>query len=216
MIGGDTCRGPLAISIQIAGLVPAGEYVTRAGARVGDRILVSGQLGLAALGLARSRQGPALPAALAARCAEALNRPRARLELAAFLRRHASAAIDISDGLLADLGHVLDASGRGALLEQDRIPVDPWLRENQALELALRGGDDYEICCCVAPENDAAVDAWNREHPDCQLTRIGEITDTGYRMLQDGSIVDVPEIRGYDHFGESNDEPAGDRRGSGA
>ena len=206
LIGGDTCRGPLSISVQIAGLVPAGEYVTRAGARVGDLILVSGGLGLAALGLAGSHGSLQLPPALAARCAEALHRPCARLELAPFLRRYASAAIDISDGLLADLGHVLEASDCGALLEQESIPVDPWLRENDAIGLALGGGDDYQICCCIAPEHVPAIDAWNRAHPDCRLTRIGEITASGYRISQAGLIDDVPEIRGYDHFGQRADD----------
>ncbi len=97
LIGGDTCRGPLSISIQIGGLVPTGDFVTRGGAGVGELILVSGEIGLAGLGLAQLRGDIELPSALATRALKALHRPQPRLELTTFLRRHASSAIDPSD-----------------------------------------------------------------------------------------------------------------------
>ncbi len=130
----------------------------------------------------------------------ALARPRARLELVEFLRREASAAIDISDGLVADLGHVLDRSECGATLDRDRVPVDDWIRRNEAWEYALGGGEDYEICCCLPPNGRAALERWNAGHPDCPLTAIGEITASGYRMRGADRDIDLADYRGYRHF----------------
>ena len=127
LIGGDTCRGELAISIQIAGHVPSGQYVRRAGAAPGDIILVSGELGNAALGLAGKQGALELSPALQAKCTLALDRPLPRLELTPFLRRFASSAIDISDGLVGDLRHILEASGCGALIDRVSIPVNDWI-----------------------------------------------------------------------------------------
>jgi thiamine-monophosphate kinase len=201
LIGGDTCRGPLSISIQVAGTVPIGRYVTRAGARPGDILLVSGELGNAALGLAHKNGTIDLPQALAAKCTLALNRPRPRLELIAFLREFATAAIDISDGLVGDLKHILEQSDCGAKLAQVAVPVDPWLRQQDDYAYALEAGDDYEICCTVAAECRADIDAWNRDHPQCQLTPIGEITSSGY-FLRDGErLIDLARRGGYRHFG---------------
>ncbi len=200
LIGGDTCRGPLAITIQIGGLLPQGRYVTRAGAAPGDIVLVSGELGNAALGLASQSGELELPPALGSKCELALKRPRPRLELAAFLRDYASAAIDISDGLFGDLRHVIDASRRGARISRAAIPVDDWIRQNEAFDYALGGGDDYEICCCVAPRYRAEIEAWNRSHAECRLTPIGEITDEGYEMRVGDSLVDLDDYHGFRHF----------------
>jgi len=201
LIGGDTCRGALSISLQIAGLVPAGEFVTRGGAKPGDLVLVSGTLGNAALGLAFSQGRIDLPETLRSRCMEALNRPRPRLELAPFLREYATAAIDISDGLRGDLGHILEASHCGACIDRSLLPVDPWIGQQDLYAYALGGGDDYEICCTLPAERRGRVDDWNRQHADCPLTIIGEITESAFTLVADGEIVDLSTAGGFRHFG---------------
>jgi thiamine-monophosphate kinase len=200
LLGGDTCQGELSITIQIAGLVPSDQYVTRNHARRGDLILVSGELGNAALGLAHKLGRIDLPADLQAQCLSALNRPQPRLELTPFLREFASAAIDISDGLQGDLAHVLQASNCGARIVRSSIPVNSWIEQQAAYQYALGAGDDYEICCCVPARHRAEIETWNREHPACRLTAIGEITESGY-FLQDGEkLVDLDSAQGYRHF----------------
>ncbi|MCP4765274.1 MAG: thiamine-phosphate kinase [Gammaproteobacteria bacterium] len=201
LIGGDTCHGALSISIQVAGLVPAGEFVSRAGASAGDLILVSGELGGAGLGLAHLQGRIDLPEALRADCLQALNRPRPRLELSDFLRRFASAAIDISDGLQGDLAHILKASHCGARIDRAAIPVVPWIERQDLYQLALGGGDDYEICCTVAPKYRAEIENWNRLHAHCRLSTIGEITDTGFDLCIGDKITDLSQAQGYRHFG---------------
>jgi len=200
LIGGDTCRGNLSISIQIAGLVPAGQYVSRAGARPGDLVLVSGQLGNAGLGPA-SRQGRVeLPEDLRQRCLRALDCPQPRLELVDFLRSFASAAIDISDGLQGDLAHILKASHCGATLDRASLPVDCWIEQQDLYHYALAAGDDYEICCTVPPQYRAKVDAWNLQHDDCQLTIVGEITGPGFFLKVGDDQIDLASTGGYRHF----------------
>jgi thiamine-monophosphate kinase len=200
LIGGDTCRGKLAISIQIAGHVPRNRFVTRHGASVGDIILVSGELGNAALGLAQKQGKVDLPSALQAECALALNRPQPRLELAPFLREFATSAVDVSDGLVGDLRHLLDASNCGARIERVALPVNAWIVEHNRYDYALDAGDDYQICCTVAADNRAEIDRWNRDHPNCRLTAIGEIIESGYSMSDGKGLVDLGKRQGYRHF----------------
>jgi thiamine-monophosphate kinase len=200
LIGGDTCRGELAVCIQAAGLVPADAYVTRAGAQPGDIVAVSGELGNAALGLADLEAEIELPAAAREKCRLALNRPQPRLELAPFLSRYATAAIDISDGLVGDLRHLLDASGCGAVIERAAIPVDDWILRRQQYEYALAAGDDYQICCTLGERDRGEIDAWNRDHPQCRLTVIGAITESGYQLQVGDQAVDLDGQRGFRHF----------------
>jgi thiamine-monophosphate kinase len=201
LIGGDTCRGNLSINIQIGGLVPAGKYLTRSGASTGDLILVSGELGNAALGLASIQNKIKLPEVLNVTCRQALNRPRPRLQLQSFLRQYASAAIDISDGLQADLAHILKSSNCGATVYQDQLPVNQWIQQQAAFEYAFNAGDDYEICCCVAPTHEARISQWNQDHPDCRLSVIGRITDSGYFLRNGESCIDLADVApGYQHF----------------
>jgi len=200
LIGGDTCRGDLSITIQIAGLVPAGRYVTRAGARTGDLVLVSGQLGNAGLGLAQVQGRLELPEALAARCLQALNRPQPRLDLVDFLREFASAAIDVSDGLQGDLAHILKASRCGARIEQAALPVDPWLEQHGLYHYALAAGDDYEICCTLPPRFRGEVETWNRQYPERCLTIIGELVESGFLLHTGEGWIDLGERGGFRHF----------------
>ena len=200
LIGGDTCRGELSITIQIAGLVPSDRFVTRRQAMAGDLILVSGELGNAGLGLAQKQGEIDLPVDLQSRCLLALDRPQPRLELIPFLREFASAAIDISDGLQGDLAHVLKASGCGARISRDAIPVNSWIEQQQAYHYALGAGDDYEICCCVPARHRAELENWNFDHPECRLTEIGEVTESGYVLEEGERLIDLTNLQGYRHF----------------
>ncbi len=204
LVGGDTTRGPLSVSIQANGWVDAGRAVTRSGARPGDRIWISGRVGDAALALRLLRgevDADRVDAATTAACFTALNYPRPRIELIPLLRQQASAAIDVSDGLAADLGHLLDASGVGAVIEGERLPVNRYLRDTDGFDLALTGGDDYELLFTAPPEADAALDAAARELPFA-LTRIGSVTESGRHLVLDGRHRDLDDYRGYDHFRE--------------
>lgn len=202
LIGGDTCRGPLSVTIQATGLVDNNNYVTRSGAQPGDRILVSGELGNAALGLAHVKGELQLPDDLIMPCISALNRPLPRLALSPLLGEYATAAIDLSDGLVGDLKHILTASGVGARLRQSDLPVNEFIRQNQIYQYALNGGDDYELCFTIKPQHLAQISLWNAHHADCALQDIGEISESGYFLETEHQPIDLNESRGYLHFGE--------------
>jgi thiamine-monophosphate kinase len=161
LVGGDTTAGPLCVTVQILGFVPAGAALRRSGGKPGDRLFVSGTPGDAAAGLlveqGRLDAAPAVAAALR----ERFLFPAPRLSLGERLRTHASACIDVSDGLLGDAGKLATASGCGAELVLEDIPVSDALvaalGEERARELALTGGDDYELCFSVPGERVAAL-----------------------------------------------------------
>lgn len=202
LVGGDTCHGPLSITIQVTGLVDKGKYITRSGAKPGDLILVSGQIGNAALGLAHLQNRIKLNGKHKSLCVEAINGPIPRLRLTGFLQNYATAAIDISDGLVGDLRHILDKSRVGALIRQGDLPVSGWIKDNSAYEYALTGGDDYELCLTISPEYKDQVLHWNRNNPDCQLQEIGQITESGYYLETENETIDLTHSKGYQHFGE--------------
>src|SRR5574340_1237181 len=150
LIGGDTTRGPLNLCVTIIGEVPALQALRRSGAQVGDEIWVSGRLGDASLALAHLQGLIVLSGSELAACAAALHQPQPRVSLGAALRGIASSAIDISDGLLADLGHILEASQLGAEIEFAALPLSPamqgYISQPLARQCVLSGGDDYELC----------------------------------------------------------------------
>ena len=199
LVGGDTTRGPLSVCATVHGWVEPGRALRRDGAQVGDTVWVSGTLGDAAGALAQWREGAAMDGFLR----ERLNRPTPRLALLPALRL-AHAGIDVSDGLLADLGHVCAASGAGALVEVDALPASDALRANFDAETRRRlqaaGGDDYELCF-TAP--DAAREAILREAADAgvAVTAIGRVVEgEGVRAGRaDGSPWQSTRD-GYDHF----------------
>jgi thiamine-monophosphate kinase len=206
VIGGDTTRGPLNLAPTVLGEVPAGQALTRSGARPGDTIWVSGTPGLAALGLARLQGRTELAPAWRERCLAALHRPEPRVELGQALRPLAHAVIDVSDGLLADLGHILERSAVSAVLELEALP-EAALAAAPSAEFGraclLGGGDDYELTFTAAPEDDRAVAAAGRRL-GIALTAIGEIGGgpAGEIRLVDGAgnAVRLPPV-GFDHFG---------------
>lgn len=203
LIGGDTTQGPLTISITLLGEVPIGQAICRAGAKAGDDIWVSGTLGEAALWLQAKRGVIQLDQQATDHYADAMHRPIARWQLGIALRGIASAALDISDGLLADLQHLLTASQVGAVLDWPSIPKAckhlggvpaPLL---QAAVLA--GGDDYELCFTAPPSSRSRLLALS-DTLDLPLSRIGEITVAqGLTVLDHGQPIQLQQ-RGYEHF----------------
>ncbi|MDB5968602.1 MAG: thiL [Hydrocarboniphaga sp.] len=178
LVGGDTTRGPLTITITALGVVPAGCALRRSGARVGDRVCVSGTLGDAALALERWRAGDRDRSDDALDLRARLDRPTPRLALGEALRGLAHAAIDLSDGLAADLSHLLRASGVGAHIYGARLPssaaFDRLAPAAERTRLQLAGGDDYELCLCIPAARLSEVRRLAQQI-GVALTDIGEI-----------------------------------------
>lgn len=198
LVGGDTTHGPLSISVTALGLVEQGRQLTRNGAKAGDLIVVSGTLGGAAraLEMLQSGQQPVADRHL-------LDRPDPRVLLGRALVGHANTCIDISDGLLADLGHVLESSGRGARIHVDKLPQADNLSEldeEVRWTYQLSGGDDYELLFTLPAEQHAALENWVAEL-DIDLSIIGEIeANEGIRCIRpDGSTYN-PQRSGFEHF----------------
>jgi len=203
LIGGDTVEGPLSIGIQACGLIPTGTAVLRSGANVGDHIIVTGDLGDAALGIASKLQKLNLPTSDQEYFSQRLNYPSPRYNEGIALRNIASAMIDISDGFVADLGHVLDSSGVGARIELAKIPVSKQYRDlvdQVRWDPALSGGDDYELCFTVAPgrvnQLKEVACTW-----DCGIKDIGRIEqETGLRIFDEKDHAYKLSSSGYEHF----------------
>jgi thiamine-monophosphate kinase len=206
LVGGDTTRGPLNICITIFGELAPGQALRRDAAQAGDDIWISGTLGEARLALAGYRKEFALPDADLAQAAPRMHMPEPRVTLARLLAGGglAHAALDISDGLVGDLGHILAASGVGATLDVDALPAGPALAR-QPLALRRRftaaGGDDYELCFTAPPAQRAAIVAAGRESGTA-VTRVGRIEQpSGLRLLDGGGAPLDLNLRGFDHFG---------------
>ncbi|HEY0198513.1 MAG TPA: thiamine-phosphate kinase [Rhodanobacter sp.] len=207
LVGGDTTRGPLSISVAVHGFVPPGKALTRDGAQVGDAILVTGTLGDAAAGLHALRNPLAVDdsrAGLREFLIERLNLPTPRLAAGAVLRGQASACIDISDGLLADLAHICRASGVGAEIDAALLPCSSALMalydDASARRFALSGGDDYELCFTVPGTRLSDVQA-DLSRIGCGVTRVGRIVegDAVHVRSVDGEwLADEPQ--GWEHF----------------
>lgn len=205
LVGGDTTHGPTTvISLQAHGFVPPNQALRRDGARPGDGIYVTGTPGDAGLALAAAYGQVAVAAEDRDSVQARLERPEPRIAQGLALRGIASAAVDISDGLAQDLGHILERSRVGARLDVGQLPLSPALSRTLDCEaawlMALTSGDDYELCFTVPPQQSAALAtlaaAW-----DCGCTRIGVITEApGLRLSRaDGADFQL-ERAGYDHF----------------
>ena len=204
LVGGDTTAGPLNLCITVMGEVPAGQALLRSGARPGDELWVSGQLGDARLALEVFRGRLALDAAAFEQVRTAMEQPQPRVGLGLALRGVASAAIDLSDGLIGDLGHILQRSGVGARVQLGQLPHSAVLAAQAAdlrEECLLAGGDDYELLFC-APEGrrDAVLGAARQAGVPVQ--RIGHITaEPGLRVIRvSGQAVDLQRLQAFDHF----------------
>ncbi|MGA2654932.1 MAG: thiamine-phosphate kinase [Gammaproteobacteria bacterium] len=191
LMGGDTTKGPLSITIQVIGTVDKNKMLLRSGAQIGDLIYVSGTIGDAGFAL-KNPGNKALD--------EKLNRPTPQVTLGLALAGNAHAAIDISDGLAQDLNHILTASHKGADIYLEKLPLSAELTQalsrNEAENLALSSGDDYQLCF-TAPPNHLIIQALSAKY---QLTCIGEITQTpGLRIHRNGQLI-TPKILGWQHF----------------
>lgn len=206
LIGGDTTRGPLCISITVFGDVPHGQALLRSGARAGDDLYVSGTLGDARLALEAFRGTLNLPGDVFLHCRERMELPAARTALGMALRGLATSAADISDGLLGDLGHILRQSGVGARIDLTALdqllgvrhlytPPEHWLRT-----CVLTGGDDYELVF-TAPAGLREAVAAAAEVCQTPVSRIGVLeAQVGLRLAHaDGRLTDAP-LTGFDHF----------------
>ncbi|CAG1008527.1 thiamine-monophosphate kinase [Burkholderiales bacterium] len=207
LVGGDTTRGPRNLCLTIAGEVPAGRAILRSGAREGDDLWVSGTLGDAMLGLAALEGRTSLDSASRAGCVARLERPSPRVALGVALRGVAGAMLDVSDGLVGDLGHMLDASRVGAIVDLAALPrsaaLDAKLAGDErtlALSCLLAGGDDYELVFAAPSAMRARVAAAAREG-GVAVARIGRIVAQGGLVVNDerGAPLDALP-RAFDHF----------------
>ena len=200
LVGGDTTSGPLSISLTALGSIEPGRQLTRSGAKPGDLLVVSGTLGGAARAL------DLLQAGEPATGQDLLDRPQPRVKLGQALVTYVNACIDISDGLLADLGHILKASGCGARLEIEKLPEADSLAglgDEARWNYQLSGGDDYELLFTLPPHHKALLPTWSQQL-GIKLSIIGEIEEgEGVRCISpDGTIYD-PQKAGFEHFSQT-------------
>lgn len=211
LVGGDTTQGPLNICITVFGEVPAGQALLRSGARAGDDIYVSGTLGDARLALEALLGHIHLPDELLAQARQRLERPTPRVALGLALRGIASSAMDVSDGLLGDFGHILKASGVGACIRTDEtikliaagaFPSSATGQFDQKLlhQCTLAGGDDYELLFTAPPQHRAAV-AKAAAQSETPVTRIGQVEAApGLRLLDAQGMPVENRFASFDHF----------------
>jgi thiamine-monophosphate kinase len=207
LVGGDTTRGPLTLSITVFGEVPAGQALLRSGARAGDDVWVSGTLGDARLALEAFRGTVSLPQPVFAAAWERMDRPQPRVTLGLALRGIATAAIDVSDGLLGDLAHVLERSRVGATIDLSCAPrllaasaQGLALPQDRVQDLVFAGGDDYELAFTAAPQHRAAVEAAATQAATL-VTRIGRIEAApGLRLVDARGQPVQRRFAGFDHF----------------
>ena len=208
LVGGDTTRGPLTLSVQILGHVPKGTAILRSGARAGDLLAVTGTLGDAGAGLAFVTAPPAAADRAAVR--ELIQRfeyPAPRVRFGQSARGIATAAMDLSDGLVGDLPKLAAASGLAAHVAVERLPLSSAMctaaSAEQARDWALGAGDDYELLLAVPPQRYAELEA-AAARLNLRLTTIGELTaGAGVTWSLDGGDF-APRVRGYDHFAQAS------------
>lgn len=201
LIGGDTTRGPLTVTVTVHGFTTPGQALLRSGARVGDVVMVTGTLGDAAAGLRCLAEADIAPYAS---LVERLNRPTPRVAAGQALRGIATACVDVSDGLVADLGHICNKSRVGAEIDPALLPHSSAMLTNfhdvDAIAFALSGGDDYELCFTV-PADKASDVAADLARVGCGATRIGRIVEgEGVRVIDAAGQVRKPERAGWNHF----------------
>ncbi|MDB9706714.1 thiamine-phosphate kinase [Porticoccaceae bacterium] len=207
LVGGDTTSGPLTLTLTLVGEVPAGEALTRGGAGPGDSVFVTGYLGDGAASLEAITNSKSLHTD-SDRLLQRFYSPQPQIQAGLKLRAIASACIDISDGLMADLGHICKASGVTAVIQTEQLPIAAEILELSpldALEWALCGGDDYQLCFTVAADHLAKVDALI-ELGELDARRIGTI-NPGDQSISPVSVIDKNKTLltvvkpGYNHFG---------------
>jgi len=204
LVGGDLTRGPLTLTLQLMGRVERSRMLTRGGGHVGDDIYVTGTLGDSSAGVALiMERSAAPPGSAAAALTQRFQRPMPRVGAGLALRSLATAAIDISDGLLADLAHLCKASGCGATIDVERVPLSAELLSlfppQEALAHALGGGDDYELCFTAPPSRADEIEA-ALEASSTPFRRIGQLVDDQVVQCRRDGEPFMPATRGYRHF----------------
>lgn len=203
LVGGDTTQGPLSITITAQGLMPIGKAITRSNARAGDWLYVTGELGDAALALQNVLGNVDITEAYKGKIFEQLDYPKPRVLTGQALRGYATSAIDISDGLISDLGHICEASNVGAKINLENVPISSIMHETlgteKAIELALCGGDDYELLFSVSEDNKVGM-ATALSNIGISTTCIGQLNTSGkITTVLHGEPVALPS-KGFEHF----------------
>lgn len=203
LVGGDLTRGTLSSTLNLFGEVGSGEFLTRSGGHVGDEIYVTGSLGDAAAGLALINEGSADEGAAHRALAERFNRPSARVAAGERIAVLANAAIDVSDGLLADLGHLCLSSGCGAVIDVEQLPLSAEMLAlfppQTAQAYALGGGDDYELCFTAPAAKAEAIES-ALQAAGTTAHRVGELTAATDVVCRRGGVAFTPAYAGHTHF----------------
>ena len=200
LIGGDTTKGPLSISITIMGESKKDEALLRSGAKINDDIWVTGQLGLASMGLANLQGQLKLPPRIKMKCIRALEIPTPKTFLGSYLSRYANSCIDISDGLIQDLRHILKASKVGASLLLNDIPCEKFIHTSKQYQFVLNGGDDYELLFTAAKKNRPFIKKIAKK-TNTPVTMIGNITKKkALNVLSEQGKSIKFNPKGFDHF----------------
>jgi len=204
LVGGDTSRGPLAITIQVHGFTPPGKAVTRRGAQVDDWIYVTNYLGDAGLALKYIQGQVQVSSNVLPLVLGQLNRPYPRVKEGLIVVNYATSMIDLSDGLISDLGHILKQSKVGALVNVAHLPLSPELKGSltfsEAVKLALSAGDDYELCFTIPGDKKEKIEELMQKEGYI-ITCIGQITANQQLLFQEGNqLLDKGSLQGYSHF----------------
>ena len=208
LIGGDTTQGPLSVTVTAQGLTPIDKHISRSGAKAGDWLYVTGELGDAALALRHSQGKIVIEDVYKAQVMTKLDYPKPRVLAGQSLREYASSAIDLSDGLISDLGHICQASGVGANIVLDDLPISGILRDTlgseKAVELALSGGDDYELLFTVSEDNKVGMET-ALAHSGTAVTCIGQLNGSEkITTTLDNKPVPI-STSGFEHFSDGHE-----------
>ena len=203
LIGGDTTQGPLSITVTAQGLIPANKQITRQGAKAGDWLYVTGEIGDAALAVEHHYGNVELNDKAKSHTYQRLNYPKPRALAGQVLRDYATSAIDLSDGLIADLTHICRDSKIGVNLVLEHLPISAILSETlgqeAALELALQGGDDYELLFTVTEDNKVGMET-SLANMGIQVTCIGQVNASEKITTTLNSQPSKINVQGYEHF----------------
>ena len=203
LIGGDTTQGPLSITVTAQGQIPFEKHISRSGARAGDWLYVTGEIGCAALALQHIQGKVKVASKHQTNIQKRLDFPTAQVLAGQALREYATSAIDLSDGLIADLGHICKASGVGANIVLDALPISLALSDTLGLEsaydLALKGGDDYELLFSVAEDNKVGMETALANSGN-KITCIGQLNGSErITTTLNNKPINI-EVQNFEHF----------------
>jgi len=198
LIGGDTTKGPLSINVTVLGSVNKKNVLLRSGAKIEDDIWVTGELGLAALGLKIAKKNITAPSTLSKKSMDALEKPVPDMIAIKKIHSFCNAGIDVSDGFIADLNHILNASKVGAKVFLDDLPINNWLRKNKKVDLALYGGDDYQTILTASKKMRSTIEKLIKKNK-LDISRVGFVT-RDKKLVMDDHDKEIKLKKGYEHF----------------